>query len=332
MRGSDCDCNGSGPNTGFRENDSNVGPAIDASRVLFRVGASSKVSDALHAISMVKASPVIGSVTAADAASMSVQVQRMVSVPQPKSYTIASNDVEDVRGALDSVQTFTLARLGGRVRVATIDQRVTVAGSSQDFADLQLQNAAIGLLRRLDREIGRGEDGGANPGFDGLSQLAAGRTSVSTDLATDLRHLMTLITPNGSAGTGEGIDCFFGGPLMLRRLIALSISQSNAGEWKRDTRTGRLVFHYLGIPYYRTDAVEEATTTGGRIFGANLGPTGLQLLHAFGTSDSFGIVAEETPVTAATGTREITVHGAWTLVLWEPEALYELTSIDLTSL
>ena len=138
--------------------------------------------------------------------------------------------------------------------------------------------------------------------------------------------------PNGSSGTGEGIDCFFAGILTLRRMMALAVTQSGFGEWKRDFRTGRTVFHYMGIPVYRTETNEtDSTNKGGKLYAANLGPTGLQMIHAYGQSDTFGIAVQETPVTAQTGLREITVHGAWALVLWEKEAIMELNNFDITA-
>ena len=101
---------------------------------------------------------------------------------------------------------------------------------------------------------------------------------------------------------------------------------------QRDFRTGRNVFHYMGIPYYRTETSETVGASGGRIYGANLGDTGLQMIYSYGSASTFGISVQETPVSVSTGTREITVQGAWTLVLWEPESIYELTGIDTTSL
>jgi hypothetical protein len=44
------------------------------------------------------------------------------------------------------------------------------------------------------------------------------------------------------------------------------------------------------------------------------------------------VVLEETPVTKATGAKELTAHGAWALALWDPAALFELKSVSFASL
>lgn len=308
-------------------------PTIDASRVLFCVGNATKVSDALHALSFIKGSPVratiAGGAPSLLSSTLSVQVQRLTSVPQPLSYNLSSTDVQDVAAVLEEPSTFTLARLGGRVRVLTIDQQSTAPNTSQDLADLQLQNAAIGIIRRIDREIGQGLTSGSPEGFDGLPKLCSNNVSGAINFSSALREVMVNVCCNGTAGSGEGIDCFFGGPLVLRKLIAQSVAEGGTGEWRNDERTGRKVFHYLGIPYYRTETAENAET-GGALFAANLGTTGLQMLYAYGSRETFGIAAQETPVTTATGLREITVHGAWALVLWEQSALWSITDISLT--
>jgi hypothetical protein len=81
----------------------------------------------------------------------------------------------------------------------------------------------------------------------------------------------------------------------------------------------------------RNSTPDHLETAGGVIYAANLGPTGLQMIHAFGTADTFGVAVQETPVTSATGTREVTVHGAWALVLWEQEGLAGVKDINLTT-
>jgi hypothetical protein len=86
MRDQDCGCESEFPTTG-RSNLAPFAPTIDASRPLFRVGGSGKVSDALHALSFIKGAPVIGTVTGttqgAFESTMSVQVQRISTVETP---------------------------------------------------------------------------------------------------------------------------------------------------------------------------------------------------------------------------------------------------------
>ena len=331
--GADCGCDNGLPASMGRTFDSAPGASIDASRVLFRVGKGVKVSDALSALTFVKGSPLMGNVTGLAATGLQVQVQRANTIVVPAIYDLATPAITDVATLLDTggVDTFALSRIGGKVKVPLIDEGVTVAGTTQDYADFQLQVAATGLIRRLDFNIGQGDAATGVFGFNGLAKLSVGRSIASTSFAADVRQLISAITPNGDSGTGEGIDCFFGGVLTLRRLMALAVTQGGFGEWKRDFRTGRTVFHYMGIPYYRTETSEVSSGTGGKLYGANLGSTGLQMIYAYGQSDTFGIAVQETPVTAATGLRAVTVHGAWALVLWEKEAIQELTNFDITA-
>jgi hypothetical protein len=143
-----------------------------------------------------------------------------------------------------------------------------------------------------------------------------------------VRAIIEKVTCNGDSGVGDGLDGLFAGPKTIRTLMTTSAGQSGASGWRRDARTGRFVYHYMGIPVYRVDNTESTT---GTLWGANLGPSGLCVVHAFGSAESFGLVAEETPVTSLTGAREITVHGAWALVAWEQTSLYEMTGITLST-
>jgi len=312
------------------------GQAIDLSRTAFRVGGGTRVADLLYALPYVKATPVLGSL-GSTTTDLRAEVARAADgIPGIVSYDLESAAVSDTSRKLSPAQTFPLERLGGRARVLTIDQIVTPGGTAQSYASYNVQVAAVAVLAALDKALAQEANTGGSAGLKGLSQLGIenGATRVaasSKDIERDASLALTSIScTDGAAGAGP--DCLIAGRRVLRKLMASTSGRSGTSGWGRDVRSGRRVYHYLGLPVYRADIDETHTTRMGRLWAANLGPTGLNLLHVHGTRSSFGLELQETPVTTATGAREITVHGAWGLMLWEPEALYEVNAIDVSDL
>ena len=81
---------------------------------------------------------------------------------------------------------------------------------------------------------------------------------------------------------------------------------------------------WMGIPFYRTNT-EEDTGTGSPLLAANLGPTGVCLVHGYGTPESYGLQVDQNPFQSTTGMRELLVHGAFGIAIWEPEAIFCIT-------
>lgn len=160
----------------------------------------------------------------------------------------------------------------------------------------------------------------------GTSGIGYSRTTTSSaaNLQVNLTKAITSVTVTGT-GAGEGANCLVGGPLALRALIGTAAGGSASSGWKEDSRTGRSVYHWLGLPFYRTDCDESG---GGRMYAANLGPSGLTLAYGAGTAETYGFQVDEMPITESSANREYTVHGAFSLVAFEAESIFELTGIS----
>lgn len=119
---------------------------------------------------------------------------------------------------------------------------------------------------------------------------------------------------------------------MLTALMKSPVSRANGSCcWKHDPRTGLSVFHYLGVPFYRANVEPREGGEGGAyLFAANLGPTGLCVVHAYGTRESYGLEVDVESTNAAKVARDIVVHGAWQLIAWEDGAVYGYHSLDIT--
>jgi hypothetical protein len=229
---------------------------------------------------------------------------------------------------LDNVKSeavrFPLARLGIRFEAFKIDSDAGVRSTALNPMDWKGRAAATSVLRRLDEAIGRSIEIQSDFDFRGLPALCEDRTEKVIDIEEAAQTAIVNVTPNGR-GVGEGPHCLIGGPKVLKKLMSTPSGQRSGSGWKFDPRSRMIVYHYMGLPFYRTDLVETAEA---RIYAANLGPSGLNLVHAYGTAESFGLEVEE-HCEASSGKREMLVHGAFGLFTWEPECLFEVSGIEL---
>jgi hypothetical protein len=261
-----------------------------------------------------------------------VQVQRAASVTAAEFYDLSSASVVPVTANVAAADLFSVGRLGARVVVLAIDQRSTAVGTAQDFAYVQTQVAMASVLRKLSSSLATGTvASGSFAGFqDFLTTYSSQVSGTSGSVVQDVSWLLRKVHPSGPTLAGEGAHCLIAGPKVRQQLMLSAAGQTGESGFRTDPRTGLLVYHYMGMPVYVTDTGEPTAEPGlGNLYAANLGPTGLQLVYAHGSAETFGIVAEETPVPTATGRREITVHGAWSLVLWEPEGWAAVTGIPV---
>src|SRR5437016_958931 len=106
--------------------------------------------------------------------------------------------------------------------------------------------------------------------------------------------------------------------------MASSSGQNGRSGWYPDARTGLNIYHYQGIPVYRVDIDESAAT---RLFAINLGGTGLNLVYTTGSVETYGLACDADPLTMNRAQGEYVIHGSYGLVLWEQEAIYEITGI-----
>lgn len=91
----------------------------------------------------------------------------------------------------------------------------------------------------------------------------------------------------------------------------------------------RLLYHYLGVPYYRCN-IAPAVASEHYLFAANLGPTGFALVHAYGSAATYGLEVEEERTNPGKAARDLIVHGAYTLALWDDGALFGYQKVPLT--
>ncbi len=308
---------------------------FDGSREQFFVAAGTKVSEVLAALPMLKADPVLASPITVASTTPTLKVAiRYVNgtLTEPAFYTNASAPTALANTLENNAVEPPMGRLGLRFSALGTDAQGTAVATPMNALDWQSQAAAISVLRKLDKQIARGTGAETPPSFYGLATLCSAgvfnRTAAtSADIEKDARNLMTIITPNGS-GAGEGIDCFIGGQKVLRKLASTSSGQNGASGWRHDPRVGRLVYHYQGIPFYRCEC-DESTT--GLLYGANLGPTGLHLVYATGSAETYGLNVDSF-TDPTTMIKQGVVHGAWALIPWEPQCIYEITGISIASL
>ena len=139
--------------------------ALDASRTLFRVGGSAKVSDLLHALPMMKGT-VVGEAPSAqptDPYNMFVDVQRAASQPVPTYYNNqAANPVTTMAVNLPAKTRYNVARIGVDFPALAIDSVATAPNTAANPYSWQCFVAACAILRQLDKGIVQGT-GAATP-------------------------------------------------------------------------------------------------------------------------------------------------------------------------
>ncbi len=285
------------------------------------VGGATRVAELLYALPMVK-----GDALALSATDLAVLTRKTVSAMTAVPY-VAATLLNAVSG-LGAETPLKLARIGIRLEDLVIDDRVTAKDTGHQ--DLYWKTAAggVAVLRELDTQIARGT--GTSPNMAGLSTLVTRTAAAKTpaDVEYDVRLALASINPNGS-GPGDGPHCLIGNALLLRKLMQLASGQRGTSGWRHDPRSGLVVYHYMGIPFYRADVATSANLT--TLYAANLGPTGLNLVHAYGTPASFGLAVDPIPGPQGQAVHDVAVHGAWALALWELEAAFSITSVDVTT-
>jgi len=174
------------------------------------------------------------------------------------------------------------------------------------------------------------------PDFKSLTKLATdhpARVDVTAfpTAAQAAALAMSRVCPTGN-GAGEGPHCLVGNDDMLRVLINSAFNASDCG-WRRDARTGLIVYHHLGLPFYRaalpTTTVAEPLSSTSSLYAVNLGVSGMALVHAYGTAESLGLQVDDEPTQTSAATQGLLVHGAWSLVAWEPEAFFACTNVSV---
>ena len=117
----------------------------------------------------------------------------------------------------------------------------------------------------------------------------------------------------------------------MRKLMATPSGQTGLSGWKHASRTDRLIYHHMGIPYYRTDVDESNAITGGKLFALKLGSQGLSMVHAYGSRETIGLEVEPILISGSTGIEKYAVHVAYSLIAWDNSSVAGLADIDPTT-
>lgn len=295
-------------------------------------------SEFLQALPFVKGSPLtVITATAAEGTTLNVVIQKDAVWENDAEATVylpTSTTIQEGPSQSSGKDTYPLVRMGLRVTALKVDSAVSPS-ASQDPSAWRVVASTNRLLLGLDQAVGTGFVSGTS-GFQGLADLAGGPTpgqfldgtGVSLDDAA--ANLLGLVSTTGR-GLGEGVHCLVGNNAMLTALMKTPVSRANGSCcWRQDPRTGLTVFHYLGVPFYRANVVpREGGEDGAYLFAANLGPTGLCVVHAYGTRESYGFEVDVESTNAAKLARDIIVHGAFQLLAWEDGAVYGYHSLTI---
>jgi hypothetical protein len=218
-----------------------------------------------------------------------------------------------------------VARLGLRVTGLKIDSAVAPS-ASRDPSAWRVAAASNRLLMAVDATVGG--DGTLFPSLSSLAssvghlETAAGAVTLD-DRAIDL---LGRVSATGR-GCGEGVHALVGKPKLLSALAKTATAKTNGScGWRVDPRTGLMIYHFLGVPFYRCELADDAEGNA-QLFAVNLGPTGLTMVHAYGSAETYGLEVEQEPTHPQIAARDILVHGAWTLAMWDPGALFGVKGI-----
>lgn len=308
-----------------------AGVERDLSQIVFKPGNNTGVAEFLQVLPRIKGRPVIVSEAVDTTTALQVSVQRadnaISSVPLYTDGSTVTSGVTELAAA----QTFTLARIGLQVSALKIDALAAPKNASRNPVESRVTAAVTDLFRQLDALLAVGAPL-AMPSFVTLTTLAGLRGTASvTPAAPDVAAMQCLVNifPTGR-GPGEGPHCLIGNNAALLALMQTAAGQSSTSGWRHDPRIGSLVYHFMGVPFYRAPlATSESNTT--TLIAANLGSTGLCLVHGYGTTASCGFQVDEEPTVASGAARGYVVHGAFALVAWEMEAIYGYANVDVSA-
>lgn len=224
-----------------------------------------------------------------------------------------------------TTEEFPLARVGSRVDWPAIDQGVTPAPSTDNRAAMNVRLAAVGVLGELARQLVAGTGAsGELKGLDTIISDLGGHSTASLNIEQDIREVLANVRST-TTGAGARTPILLAGPKTIRTIQSSTGGRGGTSGFGVDPCTGLWVYRYLGLPIYEAQ-VDETTT--GTLYGLDVGPRGAFLAYTLGTEMSFGLAIDDLGgATAAPGNRETVVHGAWSLVLQDTDAIWRVTGI-----
>jgi hypothetical protein len=284
----------------------------------------------LQALRFVKGSPL----TVTPGVTMAMPTVLSVSVQRDSNWTGDADDMvyNDIAtsvfaGPVETglSTTLPLARLGLRVTGLKIDSAVAPS-ASRDPSAWRVAAASNRLLMAVDATVG-----GDGTLFPSLSTLATSVGHLATSVGSlddEAIDLLGRVSATGR-GCGEGVHALVGKPKLLSALAKTATAKTNGScGWRADPRTGLMIYHFLGVPFYRCEVADDAEGKA-QLFAVNLGPTGLTMVHAYGSAETYGLEVEQEPTHPQIAARDILVHGAWTLAMWDPGSLFGVQGITL---
>lgn len=286
---------------------------------VFVISANQSPAELLAALSFVRPSAVSTSLDNDGQVVMKVEVESFKTADQGASPRFeGGNPPSPVEFGVNAKKEYVLQRLGRSVATYRTDLHAAEAGTVSNLQQTKVVTAISQLLYWMNVWLGGPEAG--QPGFVSVLGVASGVSRIdpvaNISVTAAARRLLTEVWTRGE-GAGEGIHCLLGNSRMLRTLMSAAADTSNCGYWL-DRRSGMTVYHYQGVPFYRVPFPDTDADTKGWLVGANLGATGLQMVHVTGTSESRGLQLETQPIDASAGTVVQLVQGAMTPVLWDP--------------
>jgi hypothetical protein len=218
-----------------------------------------------------------------------------------------------------------VARLGLRVTGLKIDSAVAPS-ASRDPSAWRVAAASNRLLMAVDATVGG--DGTLFPSLSSLATSVNHLAAATASLDDDAIDLLGRVSATGR-GCGEGVHALVGNAALLSKLAKTATAKTNGScGWRVDPRTGLVIYHFLGVPFYRCEVANDAEGKA-KLFAVNLGSTGITMVHAYGSAETYGLEVEQEPTHPQIAARDILVHGAWTLAMWDPGALFGVQGITL---
>ncbi|NUN13780.1 MAG: hypothetical protein HUU55_09095 [Myxococcales bacterium] len=300
----------------------NAEGTFDAQSPLYFVGGNQNVCELVYALPMLRARNVVMD----SSGRMTYSLRRAsIGVPEPDFYTTSVAPPQDPTTQTADVP-INLARLGSRFDALKIDVEAAALGRSYNPRDWRLQSVVTLVLRKLDKAVAQGQGTESPAWFKGLKSLVTRSSATTTSADTDAFLALSSVYPNG-AGAGEGPCCLVGNNDLLKALMNTGAGQTGLSGWRHDPWVDRPVYHFMGIPFYRTQVESVASTT--TLYALNLGRTGVNLIYAYGNPKTFGLEVNELATDVSTGKTAYLVHGAFALALWEEEAAFKVTSVPV---
>jgi hypothetical protein len=296
--------------------------AFDAQYARFFPANNTKISELLAALPMVRADGVQRN----EAGEISFTRRQLPGAPTTASYYNETTAPGSLGTAQAADTRIVMGRLGLPFSAARIDVHAAAAHTAADPLYWRAMSATVSVLQQLDTTIATGT--AASRDFIGLGNLVQRSVAYTgmASLAEAVATALVRVFPNSSA-TAEGPDCLIGNADLMLALMKTTAGQTGASGWYHDVRTGRPVYHFMGVPFYRTASLTDTNTT--TLYAANLGSAGLHLVYAYGSSETYGLEINANDTDATTGLNDYIVTGAFALVLWEPEAAYAITSVPV---